>query len=254
MKILVEKYINQQKIDQVKTGLNFNKETYEEFIRFIAEIIQREIELNHFVPGTEKSYETEVVEFATDYIKEFIKQQSKGFSFAWAQAYGFNDFFEKDDKSLVVAYEAVRKIDPEQAIKDLETYAALNDKDNLFVKHFVFLASIDSIYAYSSIEESIAKFTIYYKAQIANGKGEVFALKYADLSLINEFDELSFQIEATEYEKAILAGYSKDYANAYAMELAKSLSMIFGSYEEVLNHKLTQIKMAEIGKKYEHLK
>ncbi len=224
---LIEKYFDKEKIVEIAKNSKYDKIAYNEFIRFLDYIINDELRV-----GLEKDYENQILSYVDDYMKLFLVEREKGMSIEWSKTYAHGILQNEQEHVLAYAYDAIREIDREKAIADLRRYATLIGRDEDFIRHVVFLLDVDAPTHTPSVEEQAIKFSEIYKKQISSGKSELFANHYADLLAYGENSEFCCFVEASEYEKAILAGYSESGARAFADEMSEYIVNQFHNYEK----------------------
>lgn len=177
---LIDKYINKEKIELIAKEKNFDKETLQEFIRFLDYHLEQADRMG-FDDFEDNDPISSIVEYVCEYIDEFIKEKNNGYSLLWLKEFVHRKLDDFDKHEVSWAYYEVRKIDPEQALRDLNLYSKLTNRDYLFVRHFTYLIKIEVLNATPSIEEQSIAYSSLYKEQINNGKTDVFAHQYADL-------------------------------------------------------------------------
>lgn len=218
---LIEKYINTEKLKSIAKEKNFDEESYQEFIRFLDYNLEQEERLGF--DESEVDHETSMLKYVCDYINEIIKEKVKGFSTIWAREYVKESLFEESQNSSALAYYEVKKTDPEQALKDLNLYSKLTNRDYLFVKHFTHLIEIDVPNVTPSVEAQSIEYSRIYKEQIELGRTELFADKYSALIAEKQSHEIYCDDYAFAYDKVIQDGKSEEYASNYARKYAEEL-------------------------------
>lgn len=247
---LIEKYINPGKTEQISIEKNFDKLTYDEFIRFLDYNLEQDDRLGFDDLGHEKY----MLEFVCEYIDAFIVERNKGFSETWAREYTYIKLYEENINPAAIACSKLLKIYEEQAMIDLKIYCQLTNRDEIFFRHFLHLLKTDFPNVTPSVELQAESFSKIFKEQIKNGKNELFGNKYAELMASEEDSDLSCFTEAIEYEKAILSGYSIAYAEAFAFQIAEYISNYYLTYEDSIGKELVDLEREKLEKAYYHLK
>lgn len=242
---LIEKYFEKGKIGEIAKKRKYDQIAYDEFIRFLNYIINDELRV-----GLEKDYENQILSYVDDYMKLFLVEREKGMSVEWAKTYAHGILQNEREHALAYAFEAIKKVDREQAITDLRRYAALNGRDEDFIRHFVFLLDVDIPTLVPSVEEQAIEYSEIYKKQINAGKSDLFANYYAYLLAYDENSEFSCFVEASEYENALLAGYTESGARAFADEMSEYIVNHFHNYEKSFGDLLTKLERDRLEKKH----
>jgi len=247
---LIEKYFNTEKIKKIAIEKKYDEISYNEFIRFIDITLADDIRLN----SLEVDYENDILEFVAGYMDCFTKEREKGYSVEWAKEYAIQVLYENGEHAIAYAYETAKEHSPEQAQADLKLYCITTRRDELFEKHFKYLLEVDVPNAEIPIEKQAEEYSRIYKEQIKKGSSEIFANHYADLKASDIYSELGCYSEAKEYEKAILAGYSKAYASAFAMDISEYIANNCSSYKESIEDVLVKIEKKKLETELQHLK
>jgi hypothetical protein len=250
---LIEKYNYTERVKSIAKERNFDEETYQEFIWFLDYILEQE-DQNGF-DKTEVDQETSMLNYVNEYINEFIKEKEKGFSLLWAREFVNDSILEGSKNSTALAYSKVKKINPEQALKDLNLYSQLTNRDSLFVKHFTYLMEIDVPNPTRSVEHQSIEYSKIYKEQIESGKSELYADKYAELIAKGGCHIIYCTDYAFAYDEAIKVGKSEEYADIYADKYSSELIDVKrGAYisddEELLDFKKQMVNAYMSGWEY----
>lgn len=247
---LIEKYISLENIKHIVKEKEWDEVIFQEFIRFLDYNLEQDDRLGF----DEEDHENSSLDYATEYIDEVVKERNKGFSITWAKEYAIIKILEVNRNPPAMAYWAVKKVDAAQALKDIQLYGKLTNRDELFVKHFVHLLTVDVPNVSPSVEEQSIVYSKIFMEQITKGKSEAFAFKYASTKAEGAFTEIGCYTVAAEYEKATTSGYPLEYAEAIADEMSEYIANHFNNYEEALTDELVEMKRDKLEKKYEHFK
>ena len=242
---LIEKYFDKEKIGEIAKSKNYDQTSYIEFIRFLEYVINDELRV-----GLEKDYENQVLDYVDEFMTSFLVEREKGMSVEWAKTYSHEILLDNREHALAYAFEAIKKVDREQAITDLRRYAASNGRDEDFIRHFIFLLDVDVPTLVPSVEEQAIEYSGNYKKQISAGKSDLFANYYAYLLAYDENSEFSCFVEASEYENALLAGYTESDARAFADEMSEYIVNHFHKYEKSFGDLLTKLERDRLEKKH----
>ena len=245
----IEKYLDTEKIRKIAKKQKYDEISFDEFIQFLDNILIKEES-----DGYDKTHIRQIYLYVNDYMILFVGERKKGMSVDWARAFSRHQVDEGDDNSPGVAYDAVLRINPEQAIADLKHYAELSNRDEFFVKHFAFLIEVDVPSPSPSVEHQADVYSLNYKFHIKRGKSKVFAHHYADLFSIGDYSHSWCMAEAAEYDKAISLGYSVAFALKYAPLMAKYLLGNDLNYEESLDNDEANIERKRLEEKFHNLK
>ena len=218
---LIDKYINKEKIELIAIEKNFDTETRQEFIRFLDYHLEQEDRLGF--DDFEEDPVASTIDFACEYINEFIKEKNNGYSLPWLKEFVNRKLCDDNKQEVSWAYYEVRKIDSDQALQDLYLYSKLTNRDYLFVKHFTYLIEEDVPNVTPSVEEQSIAYSRLYKEQINNGKTDVFAHQYAVLASGDQLHIIYCEDYAFAYQKAKQECKSDEYASAFANKYAEEL-------------------------------
>lgn len=241
MTLLIKKYINTEKINEIVKVKNFDDVTFSEFIRFLDNCLAQD---EKYGIDEKEDHQASTLKYVNEYIDEFISERRKGFSLEWVKEFVHNSFFEGNQNSSALAYDSIKKINLLQAQKDLELYAKLTNRDNLFVNHFIYILEMDVPNTTPSVEEQADKYSRIYKKQIQKGKSEIFAHKYSEL--FTKYHEIYCEDYALAYEKAITENKSFEYADTFATKYANELVEVkrrVGLHDdyELINFKIEKV-------------
>lgn len=243
---LIEKYLNIETIQATAKAKNYDEISYAEYIRFIDNYLQ-----NSEKYGYKEDPKEALSWYADEYMSVFVWERKKGFSTDWAREYALRYYIEEQEEhSIAYAFDHVKGINPNQAITDLRLYAELNNQDEHFIKHFTFFIEIDELSPTPPIIVQAKNYSEVYKQQIAKGKSEAYAHKYAEMIAEDKWWEYGCEVAALEYEKAIQAGCSPMAATCYADDISDVIVNEYSSYEDALEDVLINQKREKLIKRY----
>lgn len=243
---LIEKYFEAARIRTIALKKNYDEISFKEYIYFLDETIKSDE-----IYGIEEGDKDSILRYVDEYMSLFVFERKKGFSIEWAKKYSYWSLQDENENAPAYAYKAVREINQDKALSDLQLFAKQSEKDELFIKHFTFLIDEDLPRSTTSIAEQSVEYSIIYKQQISKGKSQIFASHYAYLIARHEYSEFACFTEAAEYEKAILAGHSKKYSLFFAEDMSEYIANHFNNYEESLNDVLVKEERKRLEKKYQ---
>ncbi len=218
---LIEKYFKKEVLSGIVKKHNFDKETYEEFIRYLDENLRDEEECAD--DWQEEDFDKHILKYGEKYAVLFLEKRKEGFSHAWSKQYARAMCYNDDYQLLGLCYDASKNADPDQAQNDLLLYCELRGADERFTKYFIESVEAGEIYFKPDSEERAKLYSETYKDLIKEGKTEIYAEKFAYLTALDEYHEIYIEDYAFAYEKSILEGkdesYAIEYADVYASEL-----------------------------------
>ncbi|MCZ2084346.1 MAG: hypothetical protein LC112_08730 [Flavobacteriales bacterium] len=153
------------------------------------------------------------------YFDTYLECIANGHGEEWSHALAHTA--EDGESAIYYTHEEVYKIDEELADKEVRIYAKSLGGDEYFIKYFAHLFEIGSIT--DDKTEKAEKYSHIYKREIANGKTEIYADKYADLMAGTDFHEIYCEDYAIAYDNAIAENKSERYATLYADKYASAL-------------------------------
>ena len=251
MTAYIKKYLDIEKVKSVAEQKSYDLHAYELYVECLDQTLKEEEKLG---PTGEENYADNVINYVCEYVDEVEKERKKGFGLSWAKEFAYIKLREENLNPPSLAYYEVSKADPPQATLDLELYATISNKDADFLRHFKRLIETDVPNTSPSPEEQAIAYSKIYKEQLQKGRSNVFADKYADIKAISKYTELGCYAEAAEYEKALEAGYSNNFAEVFALKMSNYIANYFSNYEDCLKDELVLLKAKELEKKFEHLK
>ena len=186
----------------------------------------------------------------TDYFHKYNTELQKGHSEEWAKIYA--ESIEDHSHAFNDSYLFIKKGDPAKALKELKIHCKAMGGDEFYTKHFITL--MEKGEALSDPDKQAALYSRIYKEEVEKGKSELFADTYSDLVACEEYTEVYCFAKATEYEKTIGAGQSKEYADAYASRIANYIANQYSNYKEATDHILYSMEKQKIEEQLIHLK
>jgi hypothetical protein len=199
----------------------------------------------------------DLIESANDYIVFFAAKIVEGYSRGWARGWAQHAWIgESENRWLRNAYFEARRENKDQVIEDLKLFCKIQNADEFFTRHFIYLMGEGEGNATPNAEVQAESYSRIFKEQIAKGKTEVFSHMYADLMAGEVYSELGCYAEAAEYEKALLEGNSENYAASFAFKMAEYIANYCSSYEEALKNRygLVEEERKRLEKIFGHLK
>lgn len=238
MDFLIEKYLDVNEVEAIKNMNQLDEETYDELKRYLVYHLKQKEKYNE----EEEGYEVSLLDDATEYVKLISTFRDEGYGFHWAKAYASTTLEDENRNPASKAYTNEKKIDSERAMQDLKLYAKKTGKDEYFVKHFHFLSEVEAPNVSPSFEQQATTYSEIYKNEIAKGNSDVFAKKYAGCIAGGDHTELGCYAEAKEFEKCIVKGDTKEFAEVYAMKMAEYIANYCSSYEASLDDELVNVE------------
>ncbi len=246
-----EFYSREELINKAKEN-NIPEKYFEEFIKCVEKDLQQMTDDGDF---SKEEMKENTIGFSVDFINKFDKELQRGHGEEWAKLYAAND--DQHKVAFEDAYLKLKSKDPLQAMEELKIHCKSVGGDEPYTNHFIYLIEAGEGTADPGPDELAVIYSKAYNEQQKNGKSALFAHIYSDAVARTSggmfFSELACYAEAAEYEKAIIAGYSKVFAQIYSEEIADYIADNYNSYDEALVDKYYAIKKAELEKKYRHL-
>ncbi|MFE3866487.1 hypothetical protein ACFX5E_00190 [Flavobacterium sp. LS2P90] len=153
------------------------------------------------------------------FIKPYLELIEKGHGEEWAHELARST--EDGERAIYFTHSELESINPDLAKKELQILCKSLGGDEYFEKHYLYLFEV-----LDDVEGRIEKARFYsnsYKEQIALGKSEVYADKFADYKADGGFHEIYCEEYAFAYDKAITENKNIEYAREYAEKYGSAL-------------------------------
>lgn len=219
MKLIIEKYIGKEALEEKLQKLSGNKEFEEVFTSFLANFLT-ELEEDNAIE--EDDTPATLLDVPNDYIDCYTECRKNGFSKVWSETRSKLKIMFDNNNTVIRCYEEVAAINKEEALKDLNVFCKLKDGDKHYTD-FLIDYVINYGYAERPVEELAVDFSRIYNKQIENGKSEIYSNKYAELMAQADFHEIYCEDYAFIYDQSLSAGKSEEYAEQYAKKYASEL-------------------------------
>jgi len=228
MSELSDKYFSREELLNIARKNNIAEKHFEEFILRIEKDIQQMFDENQL--RLDELGEA-AVDFAVDFFNKYDNETRKGHSEEWARLYAENP--EDHRHAFHDAYDSIRKTNPHQALVELQLHCKAVGGDNCFTRYFIYLMENGCDLEDMSPDEWAASYSNIYKAQIANGRSEIFAHHYADNMADGSTSEAFSYTYANVYDTTIKFGKSHEYASTYANLIADFYADLYSSSKNI---------------------
>lgn len=161
------------------------------------------------------------LELSKEYIRSIISQLKIGHGMEWSERYA--SCLEEDEKIYNV-YRELEETDEELAVKEIRIHSHSYGQDKHFEKFFVELLTEYDPFTDEEIERYAKRYSELYKQEIAAGKSECYAQKYAEIAAFEQYIDEYCRIFAEIYDFAKkqpssdIFSFASDCAESYVNE------------------------------------
>ena len=181
--------------------------------------------------------------FTKEDLTKYIELINKGHSEKWSDSLACT--IEEGEAAIFHTHSDLQKVDKNLAQKDLVIYTKSLGGDALFEKYYLYLfAELDDV---DGRIEKARKYSKIYKEEIAKGKTEIYADKYADFLAEGEFCKTYCEQYAFAFDKAVSENRTDYYTKVYAKKYAECLTDILGDRNAVNDNKMLSFATEQVS-------
>lgn len=168
-----------------------------------------------------ETLEKTALELSKEYIRSIISQLNIGHGMEWAERYA--SCLEEDEK-IYNAYKELEETDKELAVKEIRIHSHSYGQDKHFEKFFVELLTKYNPFTDDEIERYAKRYSELNKQEIATGKSDCYAQKFAEIAAFEQDVDEYCRIIAEIYDFAKnqpysdISSFASDCAELYANE------------------------------------